>query len=94
MSDGGGKVAAVSRPLAGNTEVGRFLAAMTKLAPRDSRAELSELNAQPALLVFESDVLTNAFLFDASSEGITAIYVVRNPDKLKRLSASSSHPSH
>lgn len=36
------------------------------------------------MLTYEGDALTNAFLFDATSEGITAIDVVRNPDKLRR----------
>ncbi len=84
MSDGGGKVLAAARPLAGSGRVGRFLIAVSKSAGW-SGLEITELNGQPALLVFENHVLANAFLFDATAQGVTAIYVVRNPDKLRRL---------
>lgn len=85
MSDGGGKVQAVRRPLAGATQVGRFFTAMSKMAPEDIRAVAAELNGQPAMVIFEGDVLANAYLFDATKDGLAAIYVVRNPDKLRRL---------
>ncbi len=84
MSDGGGKVLAAARPLAGSGCVGRFLIAVSKSAGW-SGLEITELNGQPALLVFGNHVLANAFLFDATAQGVTAIYVVRNPDKLRRL---------
>lgn len=86
MSDGGGQVTAVIQPMAGSERVGRFFSAMDRLAP-GGRAQLTELNAQPAILVTEDGVLTNALLFDITAAGVTAIYVVRNPDKLKRLAS-------
>lgn len=85
MSDGGGQVQAASRPLAGATQVARFFGAINKMAPAHTRAVGAELNGQLAMIVFEDGVLANAFLFDATPQGLTAIYVVRNPDKLRRL---------
>jgi hypothetical protein len=35
----------------------------------------------------EAGVITNAFVFDVSAAGLTAIYVVRNPDKLTQLNS-------
>ena len=64
--------------------MGRFLIAVSKSAGWRG-LEITELNSQPALLVFENHLLANAFLFDVTAEGVTAIYVVRNPDKLRRL---------
>ena len=85
MSDGGGRVQAANRPLAGGRQVGKFLIAMARMAPVDTRVEGAELNGQPSILTYEAGVLSNAFLFDTSSAGVTAIYVVRNPEKLRRL---------
>ncbi len=86
MSDGGGQVPAVKRPLAGSERVGRFFSARDRLGP-GSQAQLTELNAQPAILVTEDGILTKAYLFDITAAGVTAIYAVRNPDKLKRLAS-------
>jgi RNA polymerase sigma-70 factor (ECF subfamily) len=89
MSDGGGKAQAASRPLAGLRRVGRFLSAVSAMAPENVRVHPSELNGQPAMLIFEEGRLTTAFLFDATADGITAIYAVRNPDKLRRVIVDS-----
>ncbi|MEM7305049.1 MAG: RNA polymerase sigma factor SigJ [Planctomycetota bacterium] len=88
MSDGGGRVAAVSRPLAGNARVGRFLATVRQQGGWGPIV-LTELNAQPTVLIHEDGVLTNALLMDVTRAGITAIYVVRNPDKLGRLAEAA-----
>lgn len=88
LSDGGGHVRAANRPLAGNGLVGRFLVAMGRMAPEEVGVEQLELNGQPAVLVTEAGTLSNAFLFDTSSDGVTAVYVVRNPEKLRRLELS------
>ena len=89
ISDGGGRVTAINRPLAGRRAVSRLLAGLSRRGQEQLRASgavtLTELNGQPAMLVFEGGVLTNAFLLDLTREGVTAVYVVRNPDKLKRL---------
>ena len=87
-SDGGGVVRAINRPLAGRGEVGRFILAIAGMAAFGDRAELAELNGQPAIVTYEQRVLTNAMLFDATSAGVTAIYIVRNPHKLSRVAAA------
>lgn len=84
MSDGGGKVAAARRPLSGGERVARFFAALGAKAGGVAVTP-SALNGQPAVLVHEHGVLTNAYLFDVSGDRVTAIYVVRNPHKLRRL---------
>lgn len=86
MSDGGGKAASINRPLAGNKPVSRFFRAVGALSA-GAVIEPTDLNGQPAVLVTEAGVITNAFLFDVGSAGVTAIYVVRNPDKLRRLAS-------
>ena len=89
MSDGGGHVTTINRPLVGSLPVARLLNAFGRQSP-DSDAVVAELNGQPAVLVSEGGVLTNAFVFDVTTEGITAIYVVRNPVKLERLTLDAA----
>lgn len=84
MSDGGGQVAAVRRPLAGRSNVGRFLAGVSRKGVWGP-VIATELNARPALLVYQEGSLTNAVVLDVTNAGVTAVYVVRNPDKLSRL---------
>jgi RNA polymerase sigma-70 factor (ECF subfamily) len=84
MSDGGGRVPAVRHPLTGSDQVTRFFAGISRLAGHE-RAVPARLNGQPALLVYEEGALTNAFVFQLAGEHIDAIYVVRNPAKLARL---------
>ena len=88
LSDGGGKVRTVNRVLVGSGEVGRFLAAMSGMVVASSvRSRVANVNGQPALLTYLDGALDTVFLFDATSAGITAIYAVRNPEKLRRLAA-------
>jgi len=86
-SDGGGKRPAAGRVLNGIGEVMRALAAISRLAGRDrSRSmRLVHVNGLPGYVTRETDGLlqTTAFLID--EDRITAIYVMRNPDKLERL---------
>lgn len=86
MSDGGGRVPAVRHPLAGSEQVTRFFVGISRQAGHE-RTVAAQLNGQPGLLVYEEGELTNAFLFQPLDDRIAAIYVVRNPAKLARLSA-------
>lgn len=84
MSDGGGQVPAVRQPLAGRSRVGGFFAGLSRKRSWGP-VVYTDLNAQPAILIYQDDALTNALLLDITPAGITAIYAVRNPDKLQRL---------
>jgi RNA polymerase sigma-70 factor (ECF subfamily) len=86
LSDGGGRVAAINRPLVGSRPVGRFFKAIGRYSPA-ARPRITELNGQSALLIEEAGAITNAFVFGVSAAGLTAIYVVRNPDKLTQLNS-------
>lgn len=86
VADGGGLVPAISRPLVGNQSVARVLVSLAGMAP-SAEARFVTLNAQPAMLADLQGGLESAFLFDVTSAGITAVYIVRNPEKLRRLKA-------
>jgi RNA polymerase sigma-70 factor (ECF subfamily) len=86
VSDGGGKVPAALNVIEGADRVAAFLAGVARKGwIDDMKAQFAPINGLPGLLLIGPDglVQTNAFEFDG--DVITAIYVVRNPDKLKHL---------
>lgn len=89
-SDGGGKRPAASRIMRGLDEVRRSFAAIARLT-RDRRSALlrmAEINGLPGYVTREADgiVQTTALLIEDGK--IKAVYVVRNPDKLRHVEAA------
>ena len=90
-SDGGGKVPAAIRPVIGAASVGKLMfglwqkAPVLDPAPDAWRIRLASINAEPAMLVFHRGALESVFVFSTDADRITAIRVVRNPDKLAWL---------
>lgn len=84
FGDGGGKVQAINRPLTGSTQVARLLANLQGTTDLFEPV-ITTLNGQPALIARTADGVDTAMVFDVTTAGITAIYAVRNPDKLQRL---------
>jgi RNA polymerase sigma-70 factor (ECF subfamily) len=91
-SDGGGRALAALRPIYGADKVVRFtVGVMRKFGPADGFAiEQVEINGVPGLLLRTVDGLHSALTMEYDGERISAIYLVRNPDKLMRVSRLSS----
>lgn len=93
-SDGGGKVLAVINPLYGIDRVSRFFAGINaKLAHRDKRTTLFKpvlINGLPGYLSLERGETLQATALDIRDGRVHAIYIVRNPDKLRHLSLSDA----
>jgi RNA polymerase sigma-70 factor (ECF subfamily) len=88
VTDGGGKVAAALNVIEGPDRVAAFLVgAVRKGWTDDFRVRVGSINHLPGLIVTGPDgvVQTNAFEIEAGR--VKAIYVVRNPDKLRHLAA-------
>jgi RNA polymerase sigma-70 factor (ECF subfamily) len=94
-ADGGGKVPSVVKPILGADTVAKFLSRVYRSAPLGAQIQIRfvPLNADPGMLVFISGKLEQAMTFEMSDDRIHAIYVVRNPDKLRHLSAFKSEES-
>ena len=85
-ADGGGKVTAARRPLAGADHVARWL--MGILARPDSQGlhtEVTEINGSPGLLATRAGQPVGAVSLDLVDGRITALRFIVNPDKLKGL---------
>jgi RNA polymerase sigma-70 factor (ECF subfamily) len=84
LSDGGGKRAAALNPILGAERIIRFfegLARKTSLGGFRYRA--ATINGAPGFIVAEPDGGVQTIGLDIAEGKITAIYLVRNPDKLR-----------
>ncbi len=86
VSDGGGKVAAATRPLLGADRVAKFVLGYAgKLHWSESDFQIVTINGAPGLLMRHPASGNGTYSFDIADGRIRAIYVVRNPDKLRRF---------
>jgi RNA polymerase sigma-70 factor, ECF subfamily len=87
-SDGGGKRPAVRRPLMGADRILAFQAALARTLAR----QMSQLvrygfvNGLPGFVTMEQDGALQTTALEIADGRIAAIYVMRNPDKLRHLS--------
>jgi len=92
-ADGGGKVAAARRVVAGRDKVARYLAGAFRRPLVDIRLDLDrEVNGEPAVLGFVGPTLAGVLFFDTIDDRIEALRIVANPDKLQFLGRQLSHP--
>ncbi|MEV0357922.1 RNA polymerase sigma factor SigJ [Nocardia sp. NPDC050697] len=87
-ADGGGKVPAIRRPVAGAELVAKLLVGWYHApAAKHGWGRAVLVNGRPGLLVFDGNH-TGVFAFTVDAGRISAIHVVRNPDKLHDLPAA------
>jgi RNA polymerase sigma-70 factor (ECF subfamily) len=86
-SDGGGRASAALNPIYGRDHVSRFLfGAIQKTVPANVVTRLEKINGQPSVIYSPPDGRAGCVLtFDIANGHIQNIYVVTNPDKLRRL---------
>lgn len=84
-SDGGGKVPAAPQPVIGAAKVARFLIGVGKLIRADEEFRFAMINSAPGILRYQHGRLIQTTALDVVDGRITAIYVVRNPEKLQHV---------
>jgi RNA polymerase sigma-70 factor (ECF subfamily) len=90
-SDGGGKVIAARRPVHGRAAVAHMLAEFRRSAwkvgvdPATVLLQIADVNGEPAMLMRIAGRLDSVYTFSIDVDAISAIRVVRNPDKLRYL---------
>ena len=96
ITDGGGKVRAALNAIDGADRVAHFLVEVTRKRPDawwrdDFTIRFALVNGLPGVVVESpaGPVQTTAFEFEG--DVVKALYVVRNPDKLRHLAVRSSH---
>ncbi|MDT8429175.1 MAG: RNA polymerase sigma factor SigJ [Pseudomonadales bacterium] len=88
-SDHGGKALAARRPIFSRDKIARLLMGLRrKQAHEDQHVELRTVNQGSGLLFYQSGRLHTVMTFLVENGMIRAVYVVRNPDKLRQFSPS------
>ena len=85
VSDGGGKASAATRPLHGPKVVAALMLGLFKRAPAGLEYELADINGRTGLIIRQDGATVVTFTADVVDGKITAIWAMRNPDKLARL---------
>jgi RNA polymerase sigma-70 factor (ECF subfamily) len=88
ITDGGGKVAAALNVLQGVDRAARFLIGVARKGwSEDFTLHLATINGLPGFIVGGPDGPVQTSAFEIEGEVIRGLYVVRNPEKLRHLSA-------
>lgn len=90
VTDGGGKVRAASNVIDGADRVAQFLVDATRKRPGawwrdDFTVRFATINGLPGLIVDAPEGPVQTAAFEIEGDVIRALYVVRNPDKLRHL---------
>ena len=86
VADGGGKALAATSPVLGADRIAEFVIDVVgKLRWSESDPQLVTINGAPGLLLRHPIAGNGTYSFDIADGRIRAIYVVRNPDKLRRF---------
>lgn len=88
-ADGGGKVVAVLRPVHGLDKAVRLILGIRKKwpPPEGTTARLARINGHPGIVVSHAGIVFQTMGLELVEGRISAIYTMRNPDKLARLNA-------
>ncbi|WP_370085479.1 RNA polymerase sigma-70 factor [Streptacidiphilus sp. MAP12-16] len=86
-SDGGGKIRAALRPIVGADKAARWILGVLATPLPDLAVHSVDVNGQPGLLVTSGRVPDSVFVLELDETGITGLRLVRNPDKLRQVTA-------
>ena len=83
ISDGGGKAYAALNPIRGRDHILRFLIGLVRKFGPPREVRRMRLNGGEGFLIVEADGTVQTWSLDFGARGeVTAIYAMRNPDKL------------
>jgi RNA polymerase sigma-70 factor (TIGR02957 family) len=89
--DGGGKALAARRPILGRSQVLNLLMGIRRTAPAagvplaDISLDVVDVNYEPAMIIRVAGQIDSVYACEVTDGAISAIRVVRNPDKLAYL---------
>ncbi len=88
LSDGGGQVSAARRPVVGPRRVAQFMAGLAQGGMAGFDISFGSYNSMPAVLFRQDGTLDSVLLIEVTDGLITALYAIRNPDKLRDAAAT------
>ena len=94
VTDGGGKVRSALDTIEGADRAARFLVEVTRPRPgawwrHDFTVRFATINGLPGVVVDAPEGAMQTTAFEIDGDTIRALYVVRNPDKLRHLSTGA-----
>lgn len=93
-SDGGGKAPALPKPIYGAENIARgILEGVKRLVPKNLVRRFVEINGQPGIVTYLEGTPFSVFTLYIAEGRVSQVYVITNPEKLKRLPLLSSLPS-
>ncbi|MFA1547014.1 RNA polymerase sigma factor SigJ [Actinomadura chokoriensis] len=84
IADGGGLATTFLRPIEGGEQIAHAWVELARRAPGDMACLERTVNGQPGLVAQQDGVIVTVFAFTIVGGRIKHIWVVRNPDKLRR----------
>lgn len=94
-TDGGGKKLATAKPILGANKISRFFAGIAaKEGGKVQHAGVAYFNKMPGILAIEMDGLPRTISLEINEGKIIALYLVRNPDKLRHVSDRTFQHNH
>jgi RNA polymerase sigma-70 factor, ECF subfamily len=92
LTDGGGRKSAALNPIRGADKIARFFIALAgKNSSRDIRIEPMTINGAVGALLYMDGEVDHSLSLAIDGDRIAAIYIVRNPDKLRHAPRVSQH---
>jgi RNA polymerase sigma-70 factor, ECF subfamily len=92
VTDGGGRKTAALNPIMGADKIARFFIALAaKNAGRDIRIEPTMINGMVGALLYMDGEVDHTLSMAIDGDRIAAIYIVRNPDKLRHAPVTARH---
>jgi RNA polymerase sigma-70 factor (ECF subfamily) len=82
-SDGGGKRKAALKVVSGASRVARMLIGLARKGFGSRRIELESINGALGIVVRDEVEIDSVTLFECDGARISAVHIVRNPDKLR-----------
>jgi len=84
IADGGGRAITFLDPIEGSEQIARAWIEIANRAPSTMTFLERTVNGQPGLVAQQDGVTMTVFAFDVADDRIRHIWVVRNPEKLRR----------
>ena len=92
ITDGGGRKTAARNPIVGADKIARFFVGLAaKNADHVIRVEPAMINGAIGALLYLDGELDHTMSMAIDGDKIAAIYIVRNPDKLRHVPITTAH---
>jgi RNA polymerase sigma-70 factor (ECF subfamily) len=88
LADSGGKAPAAILPVRGPDHVGRLLIGLARKSPLTTSFERAFINGSPGFVISIDGTVVQTLAIDVADGQIIAIYVTRNPEKLRAIAPS------